>query len=45
MVLYKCFQCDKKVGEEFLRKKVRCPYCGSKMIYKPRTQATIVQAR
>jgi len=32
------------VGAEFLRKKVRCPYCGSKMIYKPRVQATVVQA-
>ncbi|MBT3304661.1 DNA-directed RNA polymerase subunit P [Candidatus Woesearchaeota archaeon] len=45
MVLYKCFQCNKKVGEEFLRKKVRCPYCGSKMIYKPCTQPTHVKAR
>jgi len=44
MVNYKCFDCGKKVGDEFLRKKVRCPYCGSKMIYKPRTQPTKIKA-
>lgn len=44
MVYYKCLECKKKVGEEFLRKKVRCPYCGSKMIHKPRTQPMTIQA-
>jgi len=45
MALYKCFNCNKKVGEDYLRKRVRCPYCGSKMIYKPRTTTTKVKAR
>jgi prefoldin beta subunit len=36
MVEYKCFDCNKKVGADYLRKKVRCPYCGSKMLFKPR---------
>lgn len=44
MVEYKCFHCDKKVGEEFLRKKIRCPYCGSKMVYKPRIKPSVVRA-
>jgi DNA-directed RNA polymerase subunit RPC12/RpoP len=42
---YKCFDCGKEVGIEFLRKKVRCPYCGSKMLYKARTTTTKVKAR
>jgi DNA-directed RNA polymerase subunit RPC12/RpoP len=41
----KCFSCEKKVGEEFLKKKVRCPFCGAKMVFKPRTQLTKVKAR
>ncbi|MBT3406295.1 DNA-directed RNA polymerase subunit P [Candidatus Woesearchaeota archaeon] len=44
MVEYKCFQCNKQVGLEYLRKKIRCPYCGSKMLYKPRGRATVVKA-
>jgi DNA-directed RNA polymerase subunit RPC12/RpoP len=45
MVNYKCFECNKKVSMEFLRKKIRCPYCGSKMLFKPRSVATKVKAR
>ncbi|MFC1691026.1 DNA-directed RNA polymerase subunit P [Nanoarchaeota archaeon] len=45
MVEYKCFDCLKKVGEEYLRKRVRCPYCGSKMLFKPRTVTTKIKAR
>ncbi|MBI5002238.1 DNA-directed RNA polymerase subunit P [Candidatus Woesearchaeota archaeon] len=45
MVEYKCFDCNKVVGVEFLRKKVRCPYCGSKMLYKARATVTKVKAR
>ncbi|MFT4297785.1 MAG: DNA-directed RNA polymerase subunit P, partial [Candidatus Woesearchaeota archaeon] len=36
MVKYKCFVCDKEVGVEYTRKRVRCPYCGSKILFKPR---------
>ena len=42
---YKCFQCDKKVSDDYLRKKIRCPYCGSKILFKARTVATKVKAR
>jgi DNA-directed RNA polymerase subunit P len=45
MVEYKCFHCGKSVSEDYIRRKVRCPYCGSKMIYKPRTSSTKVKAR
>ncbi len=45
MVEYKCFECGKTVSPDYLRKKVRCPYCGSKILYKQRTTITKVKAR
>ena len=45
MVSYKCFNCNKKVSAEYLRKRVRCPYCGSKMLFKQRSVLTKVKAR
>ncbi len=45
MVEYKCFDCNKKVSIEYIKKKVRCPYCGSKMLFKPRLVSTKVKAR
>ena len=44
MATYKCFNCGKIVKEEYIRKRVRCPYCGSKIIYKPRVVNTKVKA-
>ena len=45
MADYKCFECNKEVSPDYLKKKIRCPYCGSKMIFKPRTRPTKVLAR
>ena len=45
MVEYKCFYCNKKVSVDYLRKKVRCPYCGSKILFKPRRTITKIKAR
>lgn len=45
MVEYKCFNCNKKVNQDYLRKKIRCPYCGSKILFKPRITPTKVKAR
>lgn len=45
MMEYKCFDCAKKVSQDYVRKRVRCPYCGSKMLYKPRSVITKVKAR
>ena len=45
MVEYKCFDCNKKVSTDYVRKKVRCPYCGSKILYKPRRRSSKVKAR
>ena len=40
-----CFECNKKVATDYLRKKVRCPYCGSKILFKSRSISTKVKAR
>lgn len=45
MVSYKCFNCAKEVKSDYLRKKVRCPYCGSKMLYKTRSTQKTIKAR
>jgi DNA-directed RNA polymerase subunit RPC12/RpoP len=44
MTSYKCFNCNKNVDESFLRKRIRCPYCGSKILFKERTTVTKVKA-
>ena len=45
MAEYKCFDCNKVVSPDYIRKKVRCPYCGSKVLYMPRHATTLVKAR
>jgi len=42
---YKCFSCGKIIGKENMRKRVRCPYCGSKIIFKARTKPNTVLSR
>ena len=44
MATYKCLECNKKVADSLLSRRVRCPYCGSKMLYKPRLSITKVRA-
>ena len=45
MVKYKCFHCNKKVADDYVKKRVRCPYCGSKILFKVRMTSTKVKAR
>lgn len=42
---YKCFSCNKVIDESYIRKKVRCPYCGSKIIFKARKREVTIKAR
>ncbi|PIU29638.1 DNA-directed RNA polymerase subunit P [Candidatus Woesearchaeota archaeon CG07_land_8_20_14_0_80_44_23] len=42
---YKCMVCNKKVADTYIKRRVRCPYCGSKMLFKPRSLPTKVKAR
>ena len=44
MVAYRCFVCNKEIESTTLRKRVRCIYCGSKMLFKQRTTTTKVLA-
>lgn len=44
MVLYRCFDCRKEVKDDYIKRKVRCPFCGSKILYKARTVASKVKA-
>ncbi len=45
MTKYKCFECGKEIGEEYTKKKIRCPYCGGRTLFKPRVVSTNVKAR
>ncbi|HLD05028.1 MAG TPA: DNA-directed RNA polymerase subunit P [Candidatus Nanoarchaeia archaeon] len=42
---YKCFFCNKTVAQQHVKKKVRCIYCGSKILFKERATSTKVLAR
>jgi len=44
MVAYKCFECDRDVKFDLVRKKIRCPYCGSKILQKRALVSSIVKA-
>ena len=44
MVIHKCFDCNKIIKGEYIKKKIRCPYCGSKILYKPRVISSTVKA-
>jgi len=44
MVTYRCFECNKEVKEDFIKKKIRCPFCGSKILFKPRVVTTRIKA-
>jgi DNA-directed RNA polymerase subunit P len=44
MAEYKCFNCGKIVRGELVRKRVRCPHCGSKILFKPRSSVVKIKA-
>jgi len=44
MATYKCFKCGKKIKSKELDKRFVCPYCGSKIFFKPRNKVKIVKA-
>lgn len=45
MVSYKCFNCNREVKSDYVKKKIRCPYCGSKVLFKVRSVPAKVKAR
>jgi DNA-directed RNA polymerase subunit RPC12/RpoP len=44
MVVVKCFKCGRSIKEEYVKKKIRCPYCGEKILFKPKVISTKVEA-
>jgi len=44
MSTYRCFECGKEIKPEYIKKKIRCPYCGFKVLYKSRGVKTSVEA-
>ncbi len=42
---YICFNCGKKVDTQETAMKVRCPYCGGKILYKDRRTVVKIKAR
>jgi DNA-directed RNA polymerase subunit P len=43
--MYRCFFCGKEIKGDQIKKRVRCVYCGSKIIYKERTSVAKVLSR
>ncbi len=44
MTSYMCLDCQKEIKFELVKKRVRCPYCGSKILYKPRITSSVIEA-
>lgn len=44
MGVYMCLDCQKEIKFELVKKRVRCPFCGSKILYKPRITSAVVDA-
>jgi len=42
---YKCLNCGKEVNIDSLNRKIRCPYCGGRILYKPKVIITHFKAR
>jgi len=45
MPRYICFSCGKEISDESVKRKIRCLYCGGRMLYKGRQTTTKVKAR
>jgi len=45
MVEYKCFNCGRAIDSTQVKKRVRCLYCGSKILFKPKKISSKVKAR
>ena len=41
---YMCLDCQKEIKFELVKKRVRCPFCGSKILYKPRVNSATIEA-
>ncbi len=37
-MIYVCFDCKHEITDEELGKRIRCPYCGGKILFKKRPE-------
>jgi len=44
MKSYKCLDCGNLIKKEYIKKKIICPYCGGKILFKQRNKSTKVKA-
>ncbi|MBS3159339.1 DNA-directed RNA polymerase subunit P [Candidatus Woesearchaeota archaeon] len=44
MAIYECLGCKRSIESENVKRRVRCQYCGSKLLLKPRIIATNIEA-
>ena len=44
MVNYLCLECQKEIPHDTVKKRIRCPFCGSKILYKPRVTSSTIDA-
>jgi len=44
MVVYECFSCGKEIQGDLVKKRVRCPYCGARILIKVRNIVSKVKA-
>lgn len=44
MAVYECLLCRREIRSEDVKRRVRCQYCGSKLLVKPRTVNSVVEA-
>ena len=45
MSAYKCLSCKKEVSTEDVKKRVRCPFCGYRILVKVRSTAKPVEVK
>lgn len=43
--MYKCMKCEEEVDEEDLQRRIRCPYCGYRILTKVRSGAQPVTVK
>jgi len=44
MTSYRCISCGKLILAEDVKRRVRCKWCGKKILYKPKTIGTTIEA-
>ncbi|MFB6076288.1 MAG: DNA-directed RNA polymerase subunit P [Candidatus Aenigmatarchaeota archaeon] len=44
-MMYKCLKCGKDVDDEDIAKRIRCPYCGYRILKKKRPKGTIKKVK